>query len=106
MARVFAYERHEFRLFNRKRVINQGEVIELDDDIAAKQVASHPEKLMILEAGEAPPVLTDVNESRTTVILRPDYDRAMLPGRLSPQKKRQLKAAKKRSRHARLVVSE
>jgi hypothetical protein len=106
MAKVFAYERHEYRTFGRKKVIERGAVADLDDDLAKKQVAAHPEKLLILEDGEMPPVLDGNGESRTVVMVRPNFDRAMLPGRLSPQKRRQLKAAKKRSRHARMMVSE
>jgi hypothetical protein len=106
--RVFAYERHEYRFFGRKKVIERGAVAELDDALAKKQVAAHPDKLLILNDGELPPVL-DGNvrgESRTVVMVRPGFDRAMIPGRLSRQKRNQLKAAKKRSRNARMMVSE
>lgn len=106
--KVFAYERHEYRYFGRKKVIERGAVAELDDDEATKQVAAHPEKLVILEAGEISPVLDGAarGESRTVVMVRPNFDRSMLPGRLSRQKRNQLKAAKKRSRNARMMVSE
>ena len=107
MARLFAYERFEYRLFGRKQVIEQGEVAEISEAMASKLSAANPEKLIVLEDGEFPPVIGDSDGvTRTVVMVRPDFNRAMIPGRLSQQKRRQLKNAGKRSRHARLMVSE
>ena len=93
--RIYAYEEITYGRLPNRKTIGKGEVVEIDAGQAKKLAASHPESLLLLADGEEPPKAR--NEFETTVVVRPEYTRQMIPGRLSPQKRRQLKAAQKRS---------
>lgn len=105
MKRVFAYKTHEYQADGIKQTIEQGEAALVPDAIADRLVAANSTKLMILMDGEDLPEITPNNKYVTTVKLRPEYDRSMVPGgRLSPQKKELLRMARRRSRNAYLTV--
>ncbi len=105
MARLFAYETTEYRdRLRRKQIIERGSVIEVDEATSQRLMADHADALLLLKDGENAPALPD-DEMQTTMKARPDMNRHMLPGRISPQKKRLLKQAGKRSRHAYMTLT-
>lgn len=106
--RVYAFEETTYGKKPNRKTIAEGEVIELPDEQAKKLVASHSDTLMLLADGEDIPgeAVLEEGDYETTVIIRPNFDRRMIPGRLSQQKKRQLMNAKRRSPHkARMMIA-
>ena len=107
MATLFAYAEHEYTHRGTKYELKKGESVVVDDALANRLTAAHPDKLVILLEGENPPNVPKAEGYPTSVIVRPLYDRSMIPGgRLSQQKKKLLQNARKRSRHARLTITQ
>jgi hypothetical protein len=99
MARLFAYEDVTYQHNLKRQKIEKGAVVNLEDEsLVARLMAKHPDNLLQLGPDEDAP-----NLYSTTMKVTPDMDRTMRP-RLSPQKRQQLRAAKRRSRHAYLTI--
>ena len=98
MKRVYAKEDFEYRHRMRSHELKAESVTELGNEIAARLVAAHPNVLSF--ADEREPALT-------TMVVTPMMNRHEIPGspRLSNQKRRQLKDARRRSRHAHMTLT-
>lgn len=103
MLRIYAFEETEYGRRPNRTTIGKGEVVELADDEAKKLAASHPDTLLLLAEGDLVP--DQDNEYQTTVMIKPRTDRAMIPGRMSQQKKRQLETARGRSKNAHITLA-
>jgi len=97
--RVYAREDFEYKHRLLPRKLKGGQVTELSNTLADRLVAANPHVLLFADEMES--------DSLTTMVVTPMMNRHEIPGspRLSPQKKRQLKEARGRSRHAHLTLT-
>lgn len=100
MKRVYAKEDFEYRHRLVPKKLRAGSVTELSNILADRLVVAHPDILLFADEAESIPAMT-------TMVVTPMMNRHEIPGhpRLSDQKKRQLKDARRRSRHAHMTLT-